>query len=307
MRLGIQIVGRDSAAAADAIIEAESLGFQGAWLTSGWLSADPFPILSAAARQTSKILLGTSIIPMLSRHPLAAAQGAFALQELSEGRFRLGVGTTTRGVAERILGVKWPRPLPALGEYVSILRQVLNEGRADFDGQWYSAHGRLPHAYPTPIYVAALNERAWENAGAIADGVISWMAPRAYLASIAVPALARGAQQAGRATPSVVAHVPVVLAEHASRISELMREQLGSYARVPEYQSMFAAAGNPVDNGTYSGKLLDDLVVTCDKSGNQRALAEIEGAGAAEVLLSVLDAGQGMRETMREVAKRLLT
>jgi len=75
MRLGIQIVGPDSAAAADAIIEAEGVGFEAAWLTSGWLSADPFPILSAAARQTSKVLLGTSIIPMLSRHPLAAAQG----------------------------------------------------------------------------------------------------------------------------------------------------------------------------------------------------------------------------------------
>lgn len=305
MRIGLQIVGQDSAAAVNAIVEAEALGFEAAWLTSGWLSADPLPILGAAARQTRTIRLGTSIIPMLSRHPLATAQGAFTLQELSEGRFRLGIGTSTRGVADRILGVSWPRPLPALQEYVAILRQILDEGRADFDGRWYSGHARLPHPARTPLFVAALNEKAWANAGGFADGVISWMAPRKYLSSRAIPALAMGAQEAEQEVPLVVAHVPLALAEDADRADELMRGQLGSYARVPEYQAMFATAGSPAEDGRYSQKLLEDLVAVCRAGGRPSGLDQLEEAGVSEVLLSLLDGGRGMSETMRTVAGRV--
>jgi alkanesulfonate monooxygenase SsuD/methylene tetrahydromethanopterin reductase-like flavin-dependent oxidoreductase (luciferase family) len=307
VRIGLNIVGRDSLSLVEAIVEAEQLGFDAAWLTSGWLSPDPLPILAAAARQTSTILLGTSIVPMLTRHPLAAAQAAMVVQELSEGRFRLGVGTTTRLVAERILAVSWPKPLSALREYVTILREILASGRVDFSGRWYSGHARLPRACQTPIFVAALNEAAWENAGRIADGAISWMAPRRYLTSHALPALQRGAAGAAREVPALVVHVPVIRAEDAARTAEAMVAQLGAYGRVAEYRSMFAAAGAPAGaNGEYAEALLADLVVPVASTGLPEALAQLERAGVAEVLLSVLDGGTRVREATRDIARRLL-
>jgi len=306
MRYGIQVVGRSSTELIDAVGEAEALGFDAAWLTSGWLAQDPLPVLAVAARETSRILLGTSIIPMLTRHPLAVAQAAMVVQEVSDGRFRLGIGTSTKGVAERILGVPWPKPLAALTEYLAITRTVLETGRVDFSGAFYSGRGRLPSACPVPIFAAALGARAWETAGSAADGGISWMQPRTYLRSIARPALDRGATAGNHSPSTLVAHVPVALTLDRAAIGAAMAAQLGSYARVPEYQAMFAAAGAPVETDhTYSQRLLDDLVLAPLVASGALDLASLEGQGIDEVLFSVLDTGAGVKETTHRLAEAI--
>ena len=89
-RIGLAVAAKDSMDALAKIRRAEALGVSAAWLTTGGARMDALTLFSAAAVQTQRILLGTSIIPTWPRHPIAVAQQAQVLAQLSNGRFRLG-------------------------------------------------------------------------------------------------------------------------------------------------------------------------------------------------------------------------
>jgi len=76
-----------------------------------------------------------------------------------------------------------------------------------------------------PVMAAALGEKAYELCGAEADGAISWVCPGAYLHDVALPALHRGADSAGRPVPPLVAHAPVCVHDHAEEVREAVRLQ----------------------------------------------------------------------------------
>src|SRR5688572_20591160 len=152
--------GADLGAATELARSAERLGYDSVWVTHG-LGRDSFLVLSAYGAATNRLGLGNGVVPIYPRHPVAMAQGALTLAELSRGRFRLGIGVSHRPSMEGALGLSLGSPLQAMREYVQVLRAAL-AGDADVAGQHYRARWSyaVPERPPTPpLYLAALSPR----------------------------------------------------------------------------------------------------------------------------------------------------
>jgi alkanesulfonate monooxygenase SsuD/methylene tetrahydromethanopterin reductase-like flavin-dependent oxidoreductase (luciferase family) len=163
-RIGFGFRPADARSAVETIVRAEAAGFGTAWTVMPALGRDTMTLLAAAALRTSTIKLGTSIVPAFTRHPLALATQALALEDLAPGRLRLGVGTSHQRTMIAAYGLPFDRPLAQLREYVEILRDCLHVGKVDHAGAHYAAHAEFPAAPGTPVLVSALRDRAWELA-----------------------------------------------------------------------------------------------------------------------------------------------
>ncbi len=259
---GVAIQAGTAREAVEQIAQAEAAGVQAAWATMGGAGGvDMIPVYAAAAVRTERILLGTAIVHTWPRHPIVLAQEAMAIEQLAPGRFRLGIGPTSAALTQRMYGLDYRKPLTNLREYLTTVRQLLHEGSVDFEGEHVTVRGQLRTPASIPVMASALRPRSNELCGELSDGAISWMSPLRYLVDVALPAMARGAEGASRPTPPLVAHVPVAVTEDRAAARALARTQLAMYARVPNYQGMFAAAGYDVAEG-YPDALLDDLVVS---------------------------------------------
>jgi F420-dependent oxidoreductase-like protein len=273
-----------------AIAESDQAGVSTAWLTAGGTGLDPLGVLVAAAARTARINLGTSIVPAYGRHPIVLATQALVLADLAPGRLRLGVGPSHRPAIEGVFGIPHVKPLAYMREYLAVLRELLWNGNSEFTGEFFTVHASLAadRTPPqTPLLLSALREKAFQLAGEISDGAISWMCPVPYLVKTALPALQAGAASVNRAVPPLIAHVPVALHDEATAVHDAARTFLGRYAQLPFYQSMFADAGYPVTaDQQLSDPLIDSLVVWGSEERIAQRLAEIQGEGMSELLIA---------------------
>src|SRR5512145_3263861 len=161
MRLAAYISpGGDLPAAVTLARLAERLGYDSVWVTHG-LGRDSFLVLAAYGAATGRIGLGNGVVPIYPRHPVAMAQAALTLSEMTDGRFTLGVGVSHRPMIECMLGLRLDDPLGAMREYVAVLRGALGSG-ASFVGRHFRVEwsSGLPARPPAPpIYLAALSRR----------------------------------------------------------------------------------------------------------------------------------------------------
>src|SRR6266702_3755941 len=192
-RVGLDIQATDVAIVINRIREADDAGVQQAWMKQSAGMLDTLTLFAAAATQTTRIRLGTSIVPIYPRHPLVMAQQAATIDALAPGRLRLGVGTSHRHVMENVYGLSMPSPLAYLREYVEVMRQGLCDGRMDHQGRFFKVAAPIPRPAQIPLLISALGEHAFRLAGEIADGAISWVCPVPYLLDKALPALRAGA------------------------------------------------------------------------------------------------------------------
>jgi len=204
-------------------------------------------LLAAYAAATTRVGLGNGVVPVYPRHPVAMAQSALTLNEVSGGRFRLGIGVSHKTSMEAMLGLRLVEPLAVMREYVAVLRGALGAG-SEFEGRHYRV--RWAMAVPTrppapPIYLAALSVKMLELAGEIADGVVLWLCPPAYVRDVAVPALERGRRRAGKplAGFEVVAAVPLAVTDARAAAMAAFRAELKRYLEQPFYRAMMQAAG----------------------------------------------------------------
>ncbi|MSQ35939.1 MAG: LLM class flavin-dependent oxidoreductase [Dehalococcoidia bacterium] len=282
--IGVLIQGRTATEAVAQVEQAEEAGVPAAWATMGGAGgADMLATFAAAATKTSRILLGTAILHTWPRHPVVFAQEALAIDQLAPGRLRLGLGPGGAPAVERSYGIEFRAPLTNVREYVTTLRALLHDGEATFAGTHVRVQHRLGQTAAVPVMAAALRERAFALAGEVADGAISWLGPRGYLVRHALPALRAGAERAGRATPPLVAHVPVAVTADREAARALAREQFAFFLRPPAYREMFAQAGFPPDDG-FSDALLDELVVSGTRDEVAAGLRGWLDAGMGEVI-----------------------
>ena len=204
-------------------------------------------VLAAYATATTRVGLGNGVVPIYPRHPVAMAQAASTLNEVSGGRFRLGIGVSHKSAMEAMLGLSLVEPLAVMREYVAVLRGALGAG-AEFEGRHYRVRWSL--ALPTrppapPIYLAALSVKMLELAGEIADGAVLWLCPPAYVRDVAVPALERGRRRAGKplAGFEIVAAVPLAVSDDRAAALTAFRAELTRYLELPFYRAMMQAAG----------------------------------------------------------------
>jgi alkanesulfonate monooxygenase SsuD/methylene tetrahydromethanopterin reductase-like flavin-dependent oxidoreductase (luciferase family) len=262
---------------------AERVGYDSVWVTHG-LGRDSFLVLSAYGAATSRIGLGNGVVPIYPRHPVTMAQAALTLNELTAGRFRLGIGVSHAASMQDMLGLRIVEPLAAMREYVAVLRGALGEG-SDFTGRHYRA--RWAMAVPKrpaapPIYLAALSAKMLELAGEIADGVILWLCPPEYVRAVAVPAITRGRRRANRPLDGfeIVAAVPLAITDDRAAALSAFRAELVRYASLPFYRAMLEAAGLGAELAAFDR---DGMVPS--------AMAEaLGGLGAAEAARDYVEA-----------------
>jgi alkanesulfonate monooxygenase SsuD/methylene tetrahydromethanopterin reductase-like flavin-dependent oxidoreductase (luciferase family) len=290
-RIGLGFRPDDAGQALDLIARAEAAGIETIWTVMGALARDTPTIFAAAAVQTKRIKLGTAIVPAFTRHPLALATQALAIEDLAPGRLRLGIGTSHQRTMIPAYGLPFDRPLAQLREYLQVIRPALHDGKVSFSGEFYRAEATLPRATTTTVPISALREHAFELAGELSDGAISWLCPIDYLARVGKPALERGARAANRPVPPLIAHVLVLPRIDRALVREATRKALSYYAGAPFYQRMFAAAGFPLgpDSGIPDA-LIDNLVVSGDDEAIIAALHERLAQGMDELLLNLVPA-----------------
>src|SRR5712692_6051746 len=238
-RVGLAIQATDVATAINRIREAEDAGVQQAWMTQSAGMLDTLTLFAAAATQTTRIRLGTSIVPIYPRHPLVMAQQAATIDALAPGRLRLGVGTSHRHVMENIYGLSMPSPLAYLREYVDVMRLELWEGRVHHQGRFFKVAASIPRPARIPLLISALGEKAFRLAGEVADGAISWVTPVPYLLDTALPALRAGAQAQNRSVPPLVAHIPVAMSTDEAAVQVAAMPRISFYTKAPFYAHMF--------------------------------------------------------------------
>ncbi|MCU0490188.1 MAG: LLM class flavin-dependent oxidoreductase [Chloroflexaceae bacterium] len=161
---------------------AESLGFDDFWYCQDLMKRDAWVVLSAVAATTSRIRVGTCIANPFSSSPAELAMRAASLQELSEGRFVLGIGPGEPRFLDWV-GLRQPRPVAALAEAVRLLRRLLAGEEAgavsDLLGGWQpQARLRFPlPPQPVPIYIGGQGPRVLELMGELADGGLPILFP----------------------------------------------------------------------------------------------------------------------------------
>lgn len=208
MRVVYRLSSTDLGSVASEAAWAESMGYDG--VCSNETAHDPFLPLSLAATATSRVTLDTRVAIAFPRSPMVLAYTSRDLQDLSKGRFRLGLGTQVKGHIERRFSTPWEPPGPRLREYVSSLRHIWacwdDGARPDFQGRFYQFSLMTPFFSPGPsrfpapeVFTGAVNGYNCQVAGEVSDGLMLHSLTSAeYVRQVVRPRLERGAERSGR-------------------------------------------------------------------------------------------------------------
>ena len=182
-------------------------------------------VLTAYALATSRIRLGTGVVPIYTRTPATMAQTAATIDELSGGRLTLGLGVSHRPVVEGWHGQTIDRPVDEMREYVTIVRAILRGEDPPAGDKWRTGF-RLVGLEPRPelpIYVAALSPAMLRLAGEVGDGVLLWLCGPDYIRDVVIPEVRAGRERAGESLEGfdVVPAVPAALVENPSGVRGL--------------------------------------------------------------------------------------
>jgi len=265
-------VGRSLSDALARVRLAEELGYDAAYVTH-IAARDSLTVLASYACATSRIHLGTGVVPIYTRTPATMAMTAATLHEQSEGRLRLGLGVSHRAVVEGWHGQTIDRPVAEMREYVAILRAILAGEPPPAGEKWqtsFALSGIGP--YPElPIYVAGLSPAMLRLAGEVADGVMLWLCVPEYIRSVVIPEVRAGRERAGRTLDGfeVVAAVPAAVVDDAAVALASMRRDLLTYFGLPFYRAMLERSGFGEDIAAY-----DEAAGRGDGEAMQAAISE---------------------------------
>lgn len=238
--------------------QAEDGGYHGLW--SAESAHDPFLPLVAAAQNTTSLQLGTAIAVAFARNPMALAYTAYDLQQLSGGRFLLGLGSQVQPHIERRFGMPWSRPAARMREFVEAMRAIWSSWTSgeqlDFEGKFYHHTLMTPFFSPPPspwgppaVFVAAVGEQMTEVAGAVCDGLLPHPFTTAdYLHDRTLPALQRGLVDAGRAFDEFSISLSGLVAcgrtgQQMDNAVRRVREQIAFYGSTRAYHAVLEFHG----------------------------------------------------------------
>jgi alkanesulfonate monooxygenase SsuD/methylene tetrahydromethanopterin reductase-like flavin-dependent oxidoreductase (luciferase family) len=225
---------------------AETCGFGCAWGGEA-NNKDPTVMLAAIAAATTRLKIGSAVYHILGRTPVTLALQAVGLDELSRGRFVLGVGVSNPTIA-RWHGLPFDRPLGRVREYLEIVRLAMGGEKLNFDGEFFSAHGfKLAFkasGRPIPIYLAAFGPQMSRLAGMVTDGVLINMANPAEIRRIAGQVRA-GAREAGKDPDAleIICKVRCSVAPDYALAREALGHALTYYALADYYRNLLTRMG----------------------------------------------------------------
>ena len=273
-------------------LRADARWAEDAGLASVWIPQipDEFDALTAATIvgiETTRIEIGTAVVPVQPRHPIALAQQALSTQAVCGGRLRLGLGVSHHWVIDEMLGLSYDRPVATLRAHLDVLDQALaGPGMVDVENDAFRVHNPLDitDITPTPVLLAALGPVMLRLAGERTDGTILWMADERNIGEHVVPHLSKAAEDARRPTPRVVAGVPVCLCgddeveEAVDRANRLLSEAAIS----PNYQRL-------LEHG--DAREVGDILAAGSESSIEKRLRAFADAGTTDVSIRVVPIG----------------
>ena len=296
---------------------ADELGYESAWVAEGH-GGDQFAILAACAVGTRRIKLGTSISSVFVRSATTIGMAAATVDQLSGGRFILGLGSSHKVQVEPEHGVPFLQPTQRLRETVDVVRALLRDGTVGYAGKvvaierfelWFT-----PLRREVPIYISALFPTMLQIGGEIADGVLlTW--PTTSSGRRAAENVAIGARRAGRepAAVDVASLIPCHVARDQRTAFDGMRDAVAFYAGFfPRYNRLLAEAGfaeavarvkaafDAGDRAEAARRVPDELLAAISAAGTaEQCRAEVEEyrrSGIALPIISPRAGGPGGKE-----------
>jgi F420-dependent oxidoreductase-like protein len=272
--------------AIDRVRLAEELGYDSAYVTH-IAGRDSPAVAQAYAARTERIRVGTGVMPIFTRHPVASAQAAATIDEFSHGRFVLGIGVSHQPTVEGWYSHKLDKPVALMREYVDTVRTILR-GEEPPEGARWPTQFRFMGYEPRPdipVYIAALSPAMLRLAGDRGDGVILWLCNPDYIRDVVIPEVTKGRERAGKGIEGfdVVAAVPAAVTDDAPSARARMRADLIPYFSLPFYRAMLERSGfgddiagfdEGMQKGDQEGALAsisDDFLKTLTAMGTEEA------------------------------------
>ena len=253
-------VGKSLDQAVERVKRADALGYDSTYVTH-IAARDSLTVLMAYVAASERIKVGTGVLPIYSRTPVATAQQAATIDEYSGGRMVLGLGVSHQVTVENWYQAKLERPLLAMKEYAGIVR-ALFQSQEPPQGEIFRTNFRFMGYEPRPdlpIYVAGLSRNMLELAGEIADGVMLWLCIPDYIHDVVVPAVRAGREKAGKSMEGfdIVAAVPAAVTEDKEGAYQVMRADLMTYFSLPFYRAMIEGSGFEEDIEAYDAGMAE--------------------------------------------------
>jgi len=266
---------------------AEEAGLATVWVPQ---IPDEFDALTAAAvigAATERIEVGTAVVPVQPRHPVALAQQAQSVQAVCGGRLRLGLGLSHHWVIDEMLGLPYERPLDTMRDHLDVLQPALaGTGTVEVRNDSFRVHAPLDVTdLATPVLLAALGPQMLRLAGERSDGTVLWLADERTIESHVAPRIRRAAEAAGRPEPRIVAGVPVCVCDEDEVEQAIARtNRLLSEVEVsPNYQRLMSHG---------DAREVGDLLAAGPETAVRTRLRSFADAGATDVSVRVVPIGE---------------
>lgn len=216
------------------------------WLGQS-LRLDTHQLFATLAGMGYRIPMGSGVTLAPLRHPYDAAVQARSVAALTGAPYVAGIGPAAPEFQDSLLPERYAKPLTAMREYMTSMRELLDGKPARRDGDYHSIDAQLIalDAPPVELGLGVLRPRMATMAGAVADVAVTWMTPADYIADTLVPALAEGAAQVDRTPPRVATVVHVAVARPGRDIRLAARRGAGAHLSAAHYTDMLRRAGVP--------------------------------------------------------------
>ncbi len=305
MRIGLQVsADRGRYATKVAKLQADARWADEAGLDSVWTPQipDEFDVMTAATligAATSRIEVGTAIVPLQPRHPIVLAQQALSNQAVCEGRFTLGLGISHHWIIADMLGLPYERHVTTMRCYLDVLDQALRgPGLVEVENELFTIRNPLDvtDITPTPIMIAALGPVMLKLAGERAAGTSLWLADERTIASHVVPKISEAAEAAGRPAPRIMAGVPVCLCrdDEIDAAIEKTNRTLSEVVASPNYVRL-------MEHG--DAQTIGDVLVGGSEAAMEKRLRSFADAGVTDLNARIVPLGEG-REEIKASAER---
>ncbi len=305
MRIGLQVsADRGRYATKVEKLQADARWADEAGLDTVWTPQipDEFDVMTAATligAATSRIEVGTAIVPLQPRHPIVLAQQALSNQAVCAGRFTLGLGVSHHWIIQDMLGLPYERHVTTMRCYLDVLDQALRgPGLVDVENELFKIRNPLDvtDITPTPIMIAALGPVMLKLAGERAAGTSLWLADERTIASHVVPTISKAAEAVGRPAPRIMAGVPVCLCgdDEIDAAMEKTNRTLSEVVASPNYVRL-------MEHG--DAEAIGDVLICGSEVAMEKRMRSFADAGVTDLNARIVPLGEG-RDEIKASAER---
>ena len=305
MRIGLQVsADRGRYATKVEKLQADARWADEAGLDTIWTPQIPDEIdvmtaVTLLGTATSRIEIGTSIVPLQPRHPVVLAQQALSNQAVCQGRFTLGLGVSHHWIIKEMMGLPYERQALTMRCYLDVLDQALaGPGIVEVKNELFDIHQPLDitDLTPTPVLIAALGPVMLKLAGERTSGTVLWLADERTIASHVVPSISKAAEAAGRPAPRIMAGVPVCLCrdDEVEAAIERTNRTLSEVVASPNYMRL-------MEHG--DAQSIGDVLICGSEATMEQRLRRFAEAGVTDLNCRIVALGEG-REAIKASAER---